>query len=64
MEQLANICKEGLPNFGIDKILLPVVVHRTGTKPAAFMKHFLKEKQSMYTRSTNDVNFLEVCKKF
>ena len=64
MNQLASICKTGLPEFGIDKILLPVVIHRKSSIPAAFMKNFCKESKSMYNRCVNDSDFLAKCKSF
>ena len=63
MEQLAAICKNGLPSFNIDKILLPVIAHRHELTPTAFMKNYFQKSNDMYNRSATDTTFIEKCKK-
>jgi len=64
MEQLSLICKDGLDAFNIDKILLPVVTHRSNITPTAFMKNFFQQNQNMYNRCANDEKFIEICQSF
>ena len=64
MNQLASLCKEGLPEFKIDQILLPIVTHRKQITPATFMKNYFQEGESMYNRCVNDSDFLAKCKSF
>lgn len=52
MEQVASICKNGLPAYNIDKILLHLTIHRENSTPAAFMKNYFQKKNNdMYNRS-------------
>jgi len=64
MDQLAKICANGLPSFNIDKICMPIVIHRDSLTPAAFMKNYLKKSNNMYNASVNDINFIKTCKEF
>ena len=64
MQQLALICKNGLPSFNIDKILLPIIVHRGDLTPAAFMKIYFQKSHDMYNRSAADTTFIQKCKEF
>jgi len=64
MEQLASICKNGLPAFNIDKILLPITFHHENSTPAAFMKNYFQKNNDMYNRSATDRTFIEKCKAF
>ena len=47
MQQLVLICENGLPSFNIDKILLPIIVHRDDLTPAAFMKNYFQKSHDM-----------------
>ena len=64
MQQLALICENGLPSFNIDKILLPIIVHRDDLTPAAFMKNYFQKSNDMYNRSATDTTFIQKCKEF
>ena len=64
MDQLASICKNGLACFNIDKILLPITIHRENATPAAFMKNYFQKSSDMYNRSATDRMFIEKCKAF
>ena len=64
MDQLAKICANGLPSFNIDKICMPIVIHRDSFTPAAFMKNYLKKNNNMYNMSVNDDDFIKTCKEF
>ena len=54
MEQLADICKDGLDLF--NKIKLPIVTHCKNITPAAFFQ----QNQNVYNRFVNDRNFIEL----
>ena len=64
MQQLATICQNGLPSFNIDKILLPIIMHRDNLTPAAFMKNYFQKSNDMYNRSATDTTFIQKCKEF
>ena len=49
MNQLASLCKDGLPEFKIDQILLPIVTHKQHATPATFMKNYFKKVKACIT---------------